>query len=365
MKIPFLDLNAGYKELEKEFNDAYHRVMNSGWYVLGDEVLAFEKEFSEYCQVEHCVTVGNGLDALTLILKGVGIGEGDEVIVPGNTFIATWLAVTGVGAVPVPVEPGYTTYNIDPHLVENAVTERTKAIIPVHLFGAPADMGALKTIADKYNLKIVEDAAQAHGAKYKGKRVGGLGDAAAFSFYPGKNLGAFGDGGAITTNDLELANYLRSLRNYGSSEKYRHNIQGVNSRLDELQAAMLRVKLHKLDEWNQSRKKLAEFYNNNLVDSGVELKLPLIDKENESAWHLYVISVSNREDMLNKLSSNNIASMVHYPIPPHLQKAYSHLNYKEGSFPISEEISKKILSLPIYPQMPLSHAKSIVNVINS
>ena len=293
MKIPFLDIKASYLELKEGFDAAYQRVMDSGWYIQGEELKAFETEFAEYCGVKHCIGVGNGLDALHLILRAMDIGEGDEVIVPANTFIATWLAVTYAGATPVPVEPDERTYNIAPSKIEAAITKRTKAIMPVHLYGQPADMDPIVEIAARYNLKVIEDAAQAHGAKYKGRHTGGLGDAAGFSFYPGKNLGAFGDGGTVTTNDAELAKKVRMLGNYGSSVKYKNDIKGFNSRLDELQAAFLRVKLKKLAEWNKRRKVIANCYLNEL--EGVkDIILPYVPDWADPVWHLFVVHTKER-----------------------------------------------------------------------
>ena len=287
MTIPFLNLKAAHNELNKEMSDAFERVLSSGWYIQGTEVRTFESEFSSYCQTEHCVGVGNGLDALHLILRAFDIGEGDEVIVPANTYIATWLAVSFAGAKPIPVEPDQRTYNINPKLIESSITSRTKAIIVVHLYGLPADMDEINAIARKHDLKVIEDAAQAHGASYKGRRVGSLGDAAGFSFYPGKNLGAIGDGGAVTTNCSTLADRVRALGNYGSRVKYHNEIKGYNSRLDELQAAFLRAKLAVLDEWNQRRRRIADRYLEQLNIEGITL--PFVPKWAEPVWHLFVV----------------------------------------------------------------------------
>lgn len=361
MKIPFLDLQAAYRELAPELDEAYRRVMHSGCYIHGSEVDAFEQEFAAYCGVRHCIGVGNGLDALHLILRAMEIGPGDEVIVPTNTFIATWLAVSYSGARPVPVEPDERTYNIDPALIEAAVTPRTKAIIPVHLYGQPADMDPINTIAKKYGLKVIEDAAQAHGAHYKGKRVGGLGDAAGFSFYPGKNLGAFGDGGAVTTNDSELADKIRVLRNYGSRIKYNNEVKGFNSRLDELQAALLRVKLKKLYEWNAIRKNIATEYliklevNSNLI-------VPFIPFWADPVWHLFVVRTTKRHKLQDYLKTNAVQTLVHYPIPPHKQQAYK--EYNELTFPISEIIHEEVLSLPISGTQSLKDTNTIVMLLN-
>ena len=349
MKVQFLDLNAQYLELKDELDAAYHRVMDSGWFILGKEVEAFESEFAEYCQVKHCIGVGNGLDALHLILRGSGIGPGDEVIVPSNTYIATWLAVTYAGATPVPVEPDERTYNIDPSRIASAITERTKAIMPVHLYGQPADMDSINEIALCYGLKVFEDAAQAHGAKYKGRKAGGLGDAAGFSFYPGKNLGAFGDGGAVTTNDDDLAEKIRILGNYGSRVKYHNEVKGFNSRLDELQAAMLRVKLSKLDEWNERRKSIAKKYLTELSTNN--LLLPFIQEWADPVWHLFVVRHPHRDALQRALNDAGIGTMIHYPIPPHQQKAYVGGQFSGSSFPIASKAAREVLSLPIGPHL--------------
>lgn len=358
--IPFLDLKSPHVELRNQLETAFERVLDSGWYIQGNEVKLFEKEFAEYCQADHCVGVGNGLDALHLILRAYEIGIGDEVIVPSNTYIATWLAASYAGAVPVPVEPDVRTYNIDPARIEAAITHRTKAIIVVHLYGQPADMDAINSIAKKYNLKVIEDAAQAHGARYKGKRVGTLGDAAGFSFYPGKNLGAIGDGGAVTTNDAVLAEKIRILGNYGSSIKYHNEVKGYNSRLDELQAAFLREKLKKLDEWNDRRKVIADKYVSQL--GGCNCVLPFVPEWADPVWHLYVIRSAQRESLQAHLQQHGIGTMIHYPIPPHLQKAYVELGYKEGDFPIAEIVHKEVLSLPIGPHMNGAETSVIENI---
>lgn len=349
--IPFLDMKAPYIELRDELDTAYRRVMDSGWYILGAEVEAFESEFAEYCGVKHCVGVGNGLEALHLVLKAWGIGLGDEVIVPSNTYIATCLAVTNTGATPVLVEPLEGTYNIDPERIEAAISNKTKAIIPVHLYGQPADMVPICRIALRHGLKVLEDAAQAHGAKYRGRRAGGLGDAAGFSFYPSKNLGAFGDGGAVTTDDAELAHKIRLLRNYGSSVKYVNEISGGNSRLDEFQAALLRVKLRYLDIWNERRSRIAEWYLKTLYKTFPGLVLPMVPDWAEPCWHLFIVRSSNRDDFQKMLASCGIGTMIHYPIPPHLQKAYRSLGYHEESFPVAEKMAREVLSLPIGPHL--------------
>jgi dTDP-4-amino-4,6-dideoxygalactose transaminase len=349
MNTPFLDLQAVYAELRDELDAAYRRVMQRGWFILGQEVTAFEEEFASYCSTRHCVTVGNGLEALHLILRACGIGAGDEVLVPSNTFIATWLAVTWSGATPVPVEPDLRTYNIAPEAIEDAITARTRAVIPVHLYGQPADMDQVQLVATRHGLKVIEDAAQAHGANYKGRRTGSLGLAAAFSFYPGKNLGALGDGGAITTNDAELAEKLRLLRNYGSEVKYQHYLKGFNSRLDELQAAFLRVKLTCLDEWNRRRRAAASEYLRLLA--GTDLVLPFVPMWAEPVWHLFVVRSKRREALMRSLAEQGIGTSMHYPVPPHLQNAYSELGFRAGSLPISEALSNEVLSLPFGPHL--------------
>ena len=362
MMIPFLDLKATYDELKPQLDEAYQRVMDSGWYILGQEVTAFEEEFAAYCGAKHCVGVGNGLDALMLILRAYEIGEGDEVIVPANTYIASVLAITYAGATPVLVEPKDSSCNIDPDEIAKVISPKTRAIMAVHLYGQPAEMDRVNALAKQHNLKVIEDAAQAHGASYAGIRTGSLGDAAGFSFYPGKNLGAFGDGGAVVTNDAVLAERIRVLRNYGSEVKYHNQYQGVNSRLDELQAAFLRVKLSKLDQWNQRRLAHAQFYNENLsTDMLVKMKqMPLA----ESVWHLYVVRCGSRDELQSYLAKRGIATVIHYPIPPHLQRAYINLGYQEGDFPVSEKIHKEALSLPMGPHLTLSQIKSVVSAIN-
>jgi dTDP-4-amino-4,6-dideoxygalactose transaminase len=358
--VPFLDLKALYLEVKVETDAAYHRVMESGCYILGEEIDAFEKEFAEYCNVKKCIGVGNGIEALHLIMRAMGIGPGDEVIVPANTYIATWLAVSHAGATPIPVDPDEKTYNIDPARIESVITERTKAVLLVHLYGQPADMDPILEIAGRYNLKVIEDAAQAHGAKYKGKMVGGLGDAAGFSFYPGKNLGAYGDAGAITTNDPLLAERVRSLRNYGSQKKYSHDVKGFNSRLDEIQAAFLRVKLRHLGAWNERRRKIANFYLENL--SSVEhLTLPYVPFWSEHIWHLFVVLTPARDQLQKHLTDYGIQTLIHYPVPPHRQSAYQELSYLD--MPITERIRKEVLSLPMSPVMPDGDVACVVKAL--
>lgn len=362
MKIPFLDLGAAHQEIRAELDSIYSNIIESGYFVLGREVEQFEEAFASYCNVTHCIGVGNGLDALHLILRGYEIGVGDEVIVPANTFIATWLAVTYAGARPVPVEPDEATHNIDPTRIEEAITPRTKAIIAVHLYGQPADMDPICAIAQKYGLKVIEDAAQAHGAEYRGRRVGSLGGAAGFSFYPGKNLGALGDGGAITTSDAKLAKKLRALRNYGSEVKYQHLYKGYNSRLDELQAAVLRAKLRHLDEWNTRRRVIAKQYFELLAENSA-CDLPFVADYANPVWHLFVVRSSQREQLQERLTKAGVGTVVHYPVPPHRQAAYTDLLLNEGAFPISERLAREVLSLPLYPQMPKQVVAEISSVV--
>lgn len=348
--IPFLDLRSINERQQAEFVKALQRVVDSGWWILGQETEAFEDEFARFCGTEHCIGVGNGLEAIHLVLRAWGIGPGDEVIVPSNTYIATWLAVSETGARPVPVEPDLSTYNIDPNRIEPAITSRTKAIIPVHLYGQAASMDAIIEIAKRRGLKVLEDAAQAHGARVGERRVGSLGDAAAFSFYPGKNLGALGDAGAITTRDSDLAQRLRSLRNYGSHKKYHNEVRGYNSRLDELQSAFLRVKLPALDEDNARRAHLASIYTERLQKCD-GLILPTIRHESTHVWHVYVVRHKARDYLQKRLTEQGIGTMIHYPVPPHLQPAYADLGLQEGAFPISEKIHREVLSLPLGPTL--------------
>jgi dTDP-4-amino-4,6-dideoxygalactose transaminase len=351
-------------ELKDQLDAAYHRFMESGWYVLGEETSAFEAEFAEYCGVKYCVGVSSGLEALRLSLLAFGIGEGDEVIVPSNTYIATWLAVSHCGATPVPVEPDNKTYNIDSGRIQDAITVNTRAIIPVHLYGQPADMDPIMAIADDYGLKVIEDNAQSQGAFYKGRRTGSLGHAAGISFYPGKNLGAFGEGGAVTTNDAEVADKVRLLRNYGSRKKYHNELKGFNSRLDELQAAFLRVKLKHLDEWNERRKLCAEQYMNGLQNCA-DIVLPFVPDWAEPVWHQFVIRYQDRDILRQRLTEKDIGTMTHYPIPSHLSEAYKEMNLETGAFPIAEEISNTILSLPIGPHLSESDQRSVFESIRA
>lgn len=362
MKVPFLDLTAPYKELRSELDAAYRRVMESGWFILGEEVEAFEQEFAAYCGAKHCIGVGNGLDALHMILRACRIGEGDEVIVPANTFIASWLAISYAGAQPVPVEPDPRTYNLDPDRVAAAITSKTKAIMPVHLYGQPAEMDDFMTIAERHDLKVIEDAAQAHGAQYRGRISGELGHIAAFSFYPVKNLGALGDGGAVVTNDDRLAGRVRVFRNYGSKRKYHHTEKGYNSRLDEMQSAFLRVKLAHLNEWNQRREKIASYYLHNLAGLP-DLTLPYFPEWISHAWHIFPIRFPKRDHLQQFLKSKGVDTLIHYPVPPHLSRAYADLGIPKGSFPITEEIASSELSLPMGPHLSLDAAEYVANTI--
>jgi dTDP-4-amino-4,6-dideoxygalactose transaminase len=349
MTVPFLDLGAAYREIQGELELAVLASLRSGWYIGGQDVEAFEQEFAAFAETAYCVGVANGLDALHLALAAMGIGAGDEVIVPSNTFIATWLAVSQSGAIPVPVEPMEFTYNLDPGKVEAAITPRTKAILPVHLYGQPADLDPILAFARKHGLCVLEDAAQAHGARYKGKRIGGHGDVVAWSFYPGKNLGALGDAGAITTNDPAIADRVRVLRNYGSRVKYVNEVKGWNSRLDPVQAVVLRVKLRHLDEWNARRTAIAARYTAELV--GMGFVLPKVPAWAKPAWHLYVVQHAKRDGIQKALREAGIGTQIHYPIPPHLQMAYRDAGYSRGRFPIAESMANQVLSLPMGPQL--------------
>ena len=363
MSVKFLDLKAAYVELQDEIDAAVARVLASGQYIGGPEVAAFEREFAAYCDAAHCVGVGNGLDALHLALRAMDVGPGDEVIVSSNTYIATWLAVTMAGATPVPVEPDPATHNLDPARVAAAITPRTRVILPTHLYGQPADLDALLTIARDHGLRLLEDAAQAHGARYKGKRIGGHGDVAAWSFYPGKNLGALGDGGAVTTNDPALAERVRLLGNYGSRVKYVNDVQGVNSRLDPIQAAILSVKLRHLDTWNARRSAIAGRYAAGLAHS--DLVLPAVPAWADPAWHLYVVAAPDRSSVAAALSEAGVETLVHYPIPPHRQQAYAKMRIAQGSLPIAERLAGQVISLPISPHHSIEQIDHVIEVTNS
>ena len=360
--IPFLDLQSINRRSRDELVDAFARVLDSGWYVLGEEVRQFEAEYATYCQADHCVGVANGLEALSLTLRAMGVGPGDEVIVPSNTYIATWLAVSHVGATPVPVEPDDRSYNLDPQRVAAAITPRTKAMMPVHLYGQPADMGPLLTLARKARLWVLEDGAQAHGAVYQGRRLGAHGDAVAWSFYPGKNLGALGDGGAITTGNSALADRLRALRNYGSIRKYHNEEIGFNSRLDELQAALLRVKLPLLDAGNQHRATLAAQYLGGLVNVP-GLTLPWVAPDVQPVWHLFVVRHAQRDALARLLAEAGIGTVIHYPVAPHLQPAYASLNMTTGCLPTSEMLHAQVLSLPIGPTQTEAQTDEVIRAV--
>jgi len=364
VSVPFLDVKAGYCELRAELDAAMRRVMESGWYILGEEVEAFERELAAYCGVKHCVGVANGLDALHLMLRAAGIGSGDEVIVPSNTYIATWLAVTHAGARPVPVEPDPRTYNLDPNRIEAAITPRTRAILAVHLYGQPAAMSAIREIAGARGLRVFEDAAQGHGGRAGAQRTGALGDGAGWSFYPGKNLGAYGDAGAVTTGDDALADRVRVLRNYGSRVKYRNEIPGFNSRLDPLQAALLRVKLPRLYAWNERRRRIAARYLQEL--RGVaELVLPEVAADVEPVWHLFVVRHPRRDALQRHLEARSIGTLIHYPVPPHCSEAYRSLGFTRGAFPIAEEIAESALSLPIGPHLSDAGVDAVIESVRS
>lgn len=360
--IPFLSLRLLNQPFEPAFEKAYHEVINSGWYILGNQVKKFEHDYATFNQTRYCLGVGNGLDALILSLKALDIGTGDEVIVPSNTYIATWLAVSYVGAVIVPVEPSLDTYNINPALIESKITSKTKAIMPVNLYGQAAELDKISEMAKKYHLYIIEDNAQAQGALCQGKLTGSFGDINGTSFYPGKNLGALGDGGAITTSDEKLANKVEVLRNYGSQKKYYNSIKGYNSRLDEMQAAFLSVKLRALEKDNAKREEVATWYNEALQGIG-DLTLPKLAEGCTSVYHLYVVRTKHRNKLQSYLTEKGIGTVIHYPIAPHLQEAYQELGFKKGDFPIAEEIAETCLSLPIWPDLEKEKVSTIATTI--
>ncbi len=361
--IPFLDLKAPYDELRDELDAAALRVMSSGWYILGPEVEEFERAWAHYCQAEHCIGVANGLDALHLTLRAWGVGPGDEVLVPSNTYIATWLAVNQCGATPIPVEPNEATHNMHASNIESAITQRTKVVLPVHLYGQPVDLDPILDIARGHGLKVLEDAAQAHGARYKGQPLGSHGDAVAWSFYPSKNLGGMGDGGAVTTNDGNLADRLRVLRNYGSRIKYANEIRGYNSRLDPLQAALLRVRLRYLDAWNDRRRTVARAYGQGLRDAGVTL--PVVPEWADPAWHLYVIRHAQRDTLQQCLHADGVGTLIHYPLPPHRQGAYGDLGFKEESFPLANKLAREVLSLPMGPHLSAGEVEAVTRIVRT
>jgi dTDP-4-amino-4,6-dideoxygalactose transaminase len=360
-KVPFLDLLVTHQPIAHELEQAFQQFLQSGQYMLGAQLAAFEREFADYCGAQACVGVANGLDAMHLILRAYGIGEGDEVIVPANTYIATWLAVSMAGATPVPVEPDAATWNIDPARIEAAITPATKAILLVHLYGQPADMTPIMELAGRFNLKVIEDSAHAHGARYLGRNAGALGHAAAFSFYPGKNLGALGDGGAVVTNDMALAENVRVLRNYGSDIKYHNQVKGFNSRLDELQAALLRIKLRYLDGWNAQRSAIAVRYIEAFKD--LPIKLPCVLDGTQSSWHLFVICTAVRDQLADFLNERGIMTMIHYPIPPHEQPAYQEMAGLRGKLPISEQLHREVLSLPMFPGMRDDQVMQVIKIV--
>ncbi len=362
MKVPFVSFEPMHKEIEEEILNKFKEVYEKNWFIQGSEVEKFEEEFAEFCEAKYCIGCGNGLDALYLILRGYDVGVGDEVIVPSNTYIATALAVSYTGAKPVFVEPDLTTYNINSNLIEKSITTNTKAIMAVHLYGQPADMDEINKIARKHNLKVIEDSAQAHGALYKGRKVGSLGEASGFSFYPGKNLGALGDAGAVVTNNKELADKIRAIGNYGSDKKYNHIYKGTNSRLDEVQASFLRIKLKNLNKWNEERRKIAKKY----IDG---INNPKIIKQVEAdyvkhVWHLFVVRAEDRDELERYLKNNGIGTTIHYPIPMHMQEAYEELKISKGTLPIAEKISNEVLSLPVWYGMKDEEINYVIEKIN-
>lgn len=364
MKIPFVTFSRMNESIKDEILKSFERVYDKSQFIMGEELTAFENEFAEYCDGKYCVGCSNGMDAIFLILKGMGIGKGDEVIIPSHTFIATALAVSYTGADIVFCEVNEETYTINADILEKLITKRTKAIIAVQLYGQACDMNAIKHIAGKYNIKVIEDAAQAHGATYQGKKVGVLGDAAAFSFYPGKNLGALGDGGAVVTNDKELANKIRTFSNYGSSVKYVHDFKGNNMRLDEIQAAFLRVKLSKMNDWTVERQEIADRYLKGITNP--HIILPKVSEANSHVWHLFVVRCSKRDELQEYLNSKGINTLIHYPTSIHLQKAYEDIShiYPKGSLPIAERLAEEVLSLPLYVGMSKEETEYVINAIN-
>ncbi len=363
MSTAFLDLREAYRELKPGIDVAVQRVLDSGISIGGSEVTAFEHAYADYCGASHCVGVGNGLDALSLTLRALGVGPGDEVIVASNTFIATLLAVSGIGARPVLVEPDPATYNLDPARVEAAITEQTAVLLPTHLYGQPADLDPLLGIARRHGLRFVEDAAQAHGARYKGRRIGADGDAVTWSFYPGKNLGAMGDAGAVTTNDADIARRIRMLGNYGSSTKYVHEMDGVNSRLDPLQAAILGVKLDRLDEWNARRREISAYYVDQISNSDVIL--PFVPHWAEPSWHLFVVRTDRRAALQAALAKSGIQTLIHYPIPPHRQGAYADHPLSGKCYAVADRLADEALSIPIGPHLTRQSARAVVDAVNS
>ncbi len=361
INIPFLDLQPIYRASQAGIDAALARVAGSGWFLLGKELSAFEAAYAQHCGAAHCVGLANGLDALHLALLALGVGEGDEVIVPSNTYIATWLAVSQCGATPVPVEPDAATFNLDPARIEAAITARTKVLLPVHLYGQAADMDAIRSIAARHGLKVLDDCAQAHAARYKGRAVGSLADVSAWSFYPGKNLGAMGDGGGATTDDAALAERLRVLRNYGSRVKYHNEVKGFNSRLDEIQAAVLAAKLPALEAATAERRRIAAQLLQGLA--GCDLALPAVPDWADPAWHLFVVRHEDRDGLQQRLSAEGIGTLIHYPVPPHLQPAYAELGYGPGDFPVAEAMHREVLSLPLWPGMSEAQIEALVSAV--
>jgi dTDP-4-amino-4,6-dideoxygalactose transaminase len=358
MSVPFLSFSPQHHPIRTDVLEAIAEVYDKQWYVLGEQVRSFEQDYSTFNQVKHTIGVANGLDALHLALLTLGVQPGDEVIVPSNTYIATWLAVSFVGGVPVPVEPNIQTYNIDPVLLEAAITPRTKGIMPVHLYGQACEMGSIMDIAKRHNLWVVEDNAQSQGAAYKGQLTGSFGHLNGTSFYPGKNLGALGDAGAVTTNEDELARKVQTLRNYGSQQKYYNEVIGYNSRLDELQAAVLRVKLRELPAWTKQRQEVAALYDQHLNDVG-DLVLPTVATGATHVYHLYVVRTAQREALQQYLTQANIGTLIHYPVPPHRQQAYAYMKLAVGAFPIAEELAATCLSLPMWPGMTEENVQEV------
>jgi dTDP-4-amino-4,6-dideoxygalactose transaminase len=363
MRVPFLDLAAATEELRTPLDAAVDRVLSSGRYLFGTELTAFEDAFASYVGTRHCVAVGSGFDALWLTIQAFGVGEKDEVLVPANTYVATWMAARRAGATPVPVDPDPETYNLDPDRLEAGITPRTRLVLPVHLYGQAAQMDAIGAVAADHGLLVLEDAAQAHGARFQGKHAGSLGNAAAWSFYPSKNLGALGDAGAVTTDDDELAEHLRALRNYGAPEKNRHELEGVNSRLDELQAAILRVKLAYLDSWNERRRSVAARYLEGLA--GTSLVLPTVAPGSEPVWHLFVVRSQRREELQRRLEAAGIETAVHYPRAPHRQPVFADLAVAPESVPISQQLQHEILSLPIGPHLRDDQVEYVIDRIRA
>ncbi len=364
MKIPYCSFNVMHNELSDKIRAKFSKVFEKNDYIMGEELEAFEKEFAEYCGVKHAIGCGNGLDALVLCLRAIGVEAGDEILVPSNTFIATALAVSYAGCTPVFVEPDERTYNIDPAKIEEKITPKTKAIMPVHLYGRACEMDKIMEIAKKHNLKVIEDCAQAHGATFKGKRIGGFGDAAGFSFYPGKNLGALGDGGAVVTNNDELADKIRMLRSYGSKIKYHHEYQGINSRLDEMQAGFLRIKLENLDKWNRERNRIAKIYLDKINNPLITLPLSS-DDEYYTVWHIFPVLCERRDELQAYLSEKGIGALSHYPIPMHVQGAYKELNIPVGSLPLAEKICAQELSIPLFYGLTDEEIDYIIDALNS